>query len=193
MRQINFFSVPWLLVTLLMITVINSHAATANQQPIYIESNSLLIDEKKGISYYKGNVKFTQGSLVIMADSIKVLAKDGAITKVLIQGNPSKLKQQPQGQQHPITATANRIEYLAKTEIVHLYGNALVAQGAQRFSGEHIQYNSQTAQVTAQSMNSLLTPPGAQAGNATSKQTDTNNGQGRVKAVIMPKRESKPE
>ena len=55
--------------------------------------------------------------------------------------------------------------------MVHLYGNALLQQGSQQFRGEHIQYNSRSQQVIANG----------------SQQTVNSNGQGRVKAVIMPK------
>lgn len=193
MRQNKYFSIRSLLASLIFMIVLDSHAANTTPHPIYIESDSLLIDDKKGISYYKGNVKFKQGTLVITADSIKVLAKNGAIEKVLIHGKPTQLEQYPPGQQHPITATANRIEYLAKQEIIHLYGNALVSQGAQRFSGEHIQYNSQTAQVTAQSKNNLADPSQSLPADSSTRVTGSNNGQGRVKAVIIPKREANPE
>ncbi|MEJ2141318.1 MAG: hypothetical protein P8Y24_03005 [Gammaproteobacteria bacterium] len=59
----------------------------------------------------------------------------------------------------------------ADTEMVHLYGDAQLQQGTQLFSGEHIQYNSRSQQVIA---------------NGGPKATNSN-GQGRVKAVIMPK------
>ena len=160
-------------------------AASPARQSIYIESDSLRIDEQKQISHYQGNVKFKQGSLVITANNIKLLAKDGAIDKVIIDGKPTRLTQQSQGQQQAITATANRIEYLAKSEILHLYGNVLVTQGNQQFSGEHIQYNSRTSRVSAQGKNSMTSnqpaPPDA---------SSPANGQGRVKAVITTNRES---
>ena len=185
MCRAHDFSLALIFTILLLIGGISVQAAAPVRQTIYIESDTLLIDEKKGLSHYQGNVKFKQDTLVINANSIKVLAKNGAVEKVLIVGKPTHLTQQPKGQQQPITATATRIEYLASTGIFHMYGNALVTQGSQRFSGEHIQYNSQTAQVTAQGEKSAT--DNQQSG---PDESTTNDGQGRVKAVIMPKRES---
>lgn len=144
--------------------------AAKKSQPIYIESNSLHVEEKKGLSHFHGRVKFKQGDLIIKADSIKTSAKNGQVDKVVIKGKPIKMNQNTQGKQ-PISASANKIEYFADSEMVHLYGNALLKQGTQQFRGEHIQYNSRLQQVIANG----------------SQRTVNSDGQGRVKAVIMPK------
>ena len=179
------WSATYCLALMLCVTTLVVQARTA-EQSIYIESETLRIDEKKGLSHYQGKVTFKQGSLVINAHSIKVFAKNSQLDKVLILGTPVRLKQQPQDQQ-PIVASANRIEYQATTKIIHLYGNALVTQGNQQFSGEHIQYNSQTAQVTAQGKTSSVQQ--TETPGINSQGTNTN-GQDRVKAVIIPNRDS---
>ena len=180
------YAITFCFALVLYIATFPVQAAAPKQQPIYIESKTLHIDEKKGLSHYQGKVTFKRGGLVIKAHSIKVIAKNNQLDKVLILGTPVHLKQRPQDQQ-PIVATANRIEYLATTKIIHLYGNALVTQGNQQFSGEHIQYNSQTAQVTAQGKTSSVQQ--TEIPGINSQGTNTN-GQDRVKAVIIPNRDS---
>jgi lipopolysaccharide export system protein LptA len=160
------------LASLLGLLVTGNVVAAQAQQPIYIESHSLAIDEKQGLSHYRGKVKFTQGNLVIRASEIKVFTRHGLLEKVEIKGNPSQLHQQPEGQQHPVIASAQRIEYSANEEILELFGNVLVKQGSQRFSGEHIKYNTRSAQVTAHG-GSKLSP-------------ENDEQQGRVKATITP-------
>jgi lipopolysaccharide export system protein LptA len=144
--------------------------AEKKSQPIYIESDSLHVEDKRSTSQFNGNVKFKQGDLIIHADSIQAKSKNGSISTVVIKGRPIKMNQRSAGKQ-AITANANKIEYFADSEMVHLYGNALLQQGSQQFRGEHIQYNSRSQQVIANG----------------SQQTVNSNGQGRVKAVIMPK------
>ena len=39
------------------------------EQPIHIEADSVDIDDKKGVSIYRGNVRMTQGSIVLTADA----------------------------------------------------------------------------------------------------------------------------
>ena len=157
---------------LLLVACLLSLPSYAQQKkhPIFIESDTLLIEEKKGISHFSGQVKFKQGDLIIRADSIKAKSKSGKLSTVVIKGKPIKLDQKSANKK-PITASANKIEYFADSEMVHLYGNALLQQGQQQFRGEHIQYSSRSQQVIAN-------------GN---QQTVDNNRQGRVKAVIMPK------
>lgn len=170
MVKINLHNV--LLYTLLGNSLwLNPALAENKSQSIYIVSDSLRIEEKKGLSHFKGHVRFTQGDLVILADSVRTKAKNsGGIDKVLIKGSPVRMNQASPGKE-PISATANKIEYFADTEMVHLYGNALLKQGGQQFRGEHIQYNSRSQQVIAKG----------------DSQKKNSNGQGRVKAVIMPK------
>lgn len=144
--------------------------AEKKSQPIYIVSDSLRVDEKKGLSHFRGHVRFTQGDMVIQADSIRTKTKNGSIDKVIVKGSPVRMNQASTGKE-AISATANKVEYFADTEMVHLYGNARLQQGAQQFTGEHIQYNSRSQQVIANG----------------GPQTTKSNGQGRVKAVIMPK------
>lgn len=185
MHRANDFLIKLMLTLLVLMTSISVQAASTTQQSIYIESDSLRIDEQKEISHYQGNVKFKQGTLVITANNIKLMAKEGAIDKVIIDGEPTRLTQQSQGKQPAITATANRIEYIASTEILHLYGNVQVTQGNQHFSGEHIQYNNRTSQITAQGINSMIINQQTRPDGSS-----TTNGQDRVKAIITPKRES---
>lgn len=162
------------LISLIALGLFISTAHAANndkQQPIYIVSDSLTFDESKGVSYYEGNVKFSQGSLIIEADYVKIILKNNALNKMIIKGQPAHLNQL-QKDQLPVTATANRIEYLPNTDIIKLYGNALVQQGQQNINGEFIQYNRRTSQINAN-------------GNKDKKD--------RVNITIMPKRESTPQ
>jgi lipopolysaccharide export system protein LptA len=126
------------------------------------------------LALYKGNVQFKQDNLVIHANRIKVFTHNGGLKKIYIYGKPAKFTRQPKGEQQNVIATANRIEYFANSEILHMYDEALLQQGQQKFSGKYIQYNSRTSQIHA---NGDPTP-------------ENQNGQGRVKAVITPKRDA---
>ena len=68
---------------------------TDSEQPVYIDSDNAVYDEKAEISTYTGNVVATQGSIKIDADKLVVYLKDGAITKLVATGRPSKFEQLP--------------------------------------------------------------------------------------------------
>ena len=69
MVQINLQQL--LLCTLLGNSLWLTPALAEKKSPsIYIVSDSLRVDEKKGLSHFRGNVRFTQGDLVILADSV---------------------------------------------------------------------------------------------------------------------------
>ena len=169
MTRTNSFSGALLILLTGFLSVTPVQAAKKSQ-PIYIESDSLRVEENKGTSHFNGNVKFKQGDIIIYADSIRTKSSNGDISTVVIKGRPIKMNQKSVGKQ-AITAKANKIEYFADSEMVHLYGNALLQQGSQQFRGKHIQYNIRSQRVIANG----------------SQQTVNSNGQGRVKAVIMPK------
>jgi len=50
-----------------------------SEQPIYIDSDNAVYDEKAQISTYTGNVVATQGTIRIDGDKLVVYLKDGAI------------------------------------------------------------------------------------------------------------------
>ncbi|MEJ2141319.1 MAG: LptA/OstA family protein [Gammaproteobacteria bacterium] len=91
MERINPYMA--VLFTLLLCNLWITPALAANKsQSIYIVSDSLRIEDKKGISHFNGRVRFKQGNLVIRADSILTRANNGNIDKITINGSPIKLQ-----------------------------------------------------------------------------------------------------
>jgi lipopolysaccharide transport protein LptA len=64
-------------------------------------------------------------------------------------GKPGRFKQRPDDKPDDVVATARRIKYDPKKNRITLDGDALVVQGRQRFSGEHITYDMATDGVKA--------------------------------------------
>ena len=138
-------------------------SAALPQLPIKISSDSIYIDKKKGLSHFKGNVEINQGKLKMKAQDVRVYINGKDIEKVLIEGEPVILEHNSNGME--VKAQANRIEFIADSGILNLTGNVKLKKGLQEFSGEHIQYNRDTQQVSAKGNGDLKS---------------------RVKAVILP-------
>jgi lipopolysaccharide export system protein LptA len=112
-----------------------------SSQPIYIESNTATYDERKGQTVYVGDVKATQGSLEVYGDQMTVYDKGGKTEKIVVLGNPSRLKQTPEGGKEDIHGTAQRSEYFPETGILILYDKALVWQGQNTTTSDRIEYD----------------------------------------------------
>lgn len=111
-------------------------------EPIRGEANSLVVDQKTGISTYSGSVKIQQGSLVISADKIVVYTKsDSSVDKIVAVGVPAHFQQQPEADQKIITATADSITYVPDNERLLLISNASIEQDGQIMKAPKIDYD----------------------------------------------------
>lgn len=109
-------------------------------QPIRIEADEALRDEKQGFTRYQGNVRMDQGSLHIEAEQLTVYHDDKEADRILATGSPAKLQQQPEPDKAPIKASADSIEYFKLEERVQLRQNAHIEQDGSIVTGDSIDY-----------------------------------------------------
>ena len=146
------------------------------KQVLDIKAQYLLLDEKKGISKYKGNVLFTKGTLVIKADTVTLFYKNKKLTKAFITGSPADLQHQPSNEEK-VHSQANKMEFFVNEDRLVLKGEAFVDQGSRHFSGEYIEYDTRQRIITASSNRNK------QLNTETLKNTPP---QGRVHVIIGP-------
>ncbi len=133
-------------------------------QPIRIEADEALRDEKQGFTRYEGHVRMDQGSLHIEADQITIYHDDKEADRILATGSPARLQQQPELEKGPIKASANTIEYFKTEDRIQLRENANIEQEGSIVTGDSIDYL----------MNEQLVKAGS----------DKNSESSRVKVVI---------
>lgn len=119
------------------------------KQPIYIEADTATYDEATGQTVYIGNVRSTQGSMVVDSDKMIVFQKGGKTEKVVATANPVRLKQTPDGGKEDIHGTGQRAEYFPDTGILILYDKAVVWQGGDSTESDRIEYDSRKNFVKA--------------------------------------------
>lgn len=119
------------------------------EQPMLIEADSAELDDKKGISIYRGNVRVTQGTLVLTGETMTVYNQDDDISKVIVEGAPATYKQRPDGKQQDVHAKALMMEYFKSPEKVILSKDAEVEQEGDILRSERIVYDIENDQVTA--------------------------------------------
>ena len=129
---------------LLAITVILAPCVPAlpgdREQPIRVEADRAVRDERRGFTVYSGSVRLTQGSLEIDADKLTIFHGAEAAERVVARGEPARMRQQPAADEAPIRAAALRITYLTAEERVLLEDDARVEQDGATVSGERIDY-----------------------------------------------------
>lgn len=139
------------LITLFIITGTSQSWALRSdrEQPIDIRADRVEINEKEEVSQYIGNVNLKQGTLNIKADKITVYLDNGKLTRIVIKGNPATFKQKPEDNKDVVTSKARHMEYFASKEHLVLKDNAQVIQGANRFQGDFIEYDTLNSTVKA--------------------------------------------
>ncbi len=146
------FSTSPLRRTLLLFCLLLPGSALAlssdRDQPMHLEADSVSIDEETGVSLYEGNVVITQGSLKLWADKLWIHRRDGKTQKFVSEGQPTRFRQLTDDQQE-VKGRALRAEFYVDRDLLLLFDEAVLEQGADQFRSDRIVYNRANAQVRA--------------------------------------------
>jgi lipopolysaccharide export system protein LptA len=157
----------WIVLLLLLPSI--SWGLTSDQdQPIYMEADSVDIDEERGVSIYLGNVQVTQGTMLLLADKVTVYRVEKKTERLVAVGKPVKYRQQMDESTDEVKGRALTMEYFVTDERLYLIDDAVLIQGLDNFSSDRITYY----------RNRSLIKAGASA-----------EGKVRVRSVINPKDE----
>ncbi len=140
---------------LLALSLITSALPVANatdsdfSKPIKVDSKSQFVDGKNKTSLFKEDVRITQGSLIIDAEEVEVIATDGEGREVFVaRGNPASYSQTMEDGT-PVTARANEIRYEVSKRTISLTGSAELKQDTSMVRGDKITYDMATEQLLA--------------------------------------------
>lgn len=114
--------------------------STDKEAPLHIEADQLEMREKDNMSIYSGNVKIVKGTMKISGDKIIIKNKDGRLYKIHINGKPATYYQL-NDLDEVISAESYIMDYEAKNGLLELKEKALLLKNKNRFSSEHIIYN----------------------------------------------------
>lgn len=145
-----------LLWSLAAVAALGSWAATVvalssdREKRIEIEADSAEADEKERVTIYRGDAVITQGTLRITGDTVWVYFNENyEFVKLISEGTPAHMQQQPDGQEGLQTADANRLEYYAEKNLIVLLGDAVYGMGTDRISADRIEYDSLNGRMKA--------------------------------------------
>ena len=136
-------------------------------QPISLDADRALFNEKTGLTTFVGNVIIQQGTLKVQADSIVAnLNNNSQIKLVTAQGKPAKFQQQIDAKSGLARGEGQKIIYNAETGIISLSGSAFLSQNGATFRGENLTYSMNKGDIEANGGNKgriqIIIPPAAQ-------------------------------
>ncbi len=138
-----------LLLALILIPANSWALSSDREQPMLIEADRAELDDARGISIYRGNVKVTQGTLVLTGDIMTVYNKGDDVEKVIMEGKPATYRQRPDNKDKDVRAKALHMEYFTNPEKIILTKQAEVVQEGDVLSSERIEYDVPTDKVNA--------------------------------------------
>jgi len=147
--RLQYFVLSWFSLTFSV-----SALAVPNDfgQAIDLAADQVELDRQAATSTYRGNVKFTQGTLQITADKIVIRQRgEGKNQHIIadISGKPVRYSQQRKDFQ-PIVAEAPKIQYRSDREELVLSGGARILQGAgNQLNSQTIRYFVQQDRIVA--------------------------------------------
>jgi len=122
--------------------------STDQDQPIYIEADSVDIDDREGVSVYQGQVDVKQGSIHLTADKVTIYQKERKADRIVATGKPVTFKQRTDDGKE-VNGHALRVEYDVNREELVLINEAELTQGVDRFASDRILYDRKSAVVKA--------------------------------------------
>jgi len=141
----------FLILLLLSSLPLHSWALSSDKdQPIDLEADSADIDDKQGVSVYRGNVVLSQGSMVLNAEILTLYHnKKRQLTKAIATGSPAKFKQRPDNKDADMHAKAKKMIYFVLEDKIHLLDDAVLWQNKDSFRGNKIIYDTKAGSVKA--------------------------------------------
>jgi len=139
----------FLLPALLAVPLYALAAENEHQQPVHLRADRIDVDQKKGVSLYRSNVIFSQGTLRLTAARAEVQNRGNAVETVTAEGKPVTFRHRPEGQAEFIDGTASRAVYHALTRQVDLFGEVQVQRGRDLFRGAVLHYDIENQSMSA--------------------------------------------
>ena len=125
-------------------------ADNERQQPVQLRADRIDVDQKKGLSLYRGHVVFSQGTLRLAAAYAEVQNRANAVETVTAEGKPVTFRHRPEGLTDFIEGEASRAVYHALARRVHLHGNVQVQRGRDLFRSAELHYDIENRTMIAE-------------------------------------------
>lgn len=114
------------------------------EKPMHLEADQVLIDDARQISTFTGNVRMSQGTMLILGDKIVVVEDQDGFKHGTAYGHTASFRQKREGLDEYVEGYGERIEYDTRAETVDFYDHARLKRELDEVRGEHITYSAKT-------------------------------------------------
>lgn len=124
-----------------------------SSKPINIEADSFDYNQNEGRGEYRGNVIATQGSMRITAEVLTVIMNDaGSFEKIEATGSPVNFSMKPRADRPEMVGVGKQLTYFVDRSEIEVKNDASITQGADKITGNLIQYNVDTTELKARNL-----------------------------------------
>ena len=113
---------------------------TAKTEKIFINADHMQMNIESGLSIYTGNVKFSQGELVLTGDKVTVVQRNNEVESVTVIGRPAYYNHVTETGDN-IQAQSQKMIYIADKNELTLTVNAQVKQTDHKVNSQRIVYD----------------------------------------------------
>ena len=113
-------------------------------KPVHLEADQVVIDDARQVSTFTGNVKLSQGTMLMSGDKILVVQDKQGFKHGTAFGQTASFRQKREGLDEYVEGYGERIEYDTRAETVNFFGQARLKRKLDEVRGEHITYNAKT-------------------------------------------------
>jgi lipopolysaccharide export system protein LptA len=118
------------------------------QEKIYIDADYMQLNINTGKSVYSGNVKISQGKLVLTGDEVTIEQSKDAVERMTVIGKPARYNHVTE-KGETIEAESERMVYIASQNKLIMTINAKLKQPDHQVSSQKITYDTQKKIVIA--------------------------------------------
>jgi lipopolysaccharide export system protein LptA len=140
-----------LLPALLAVPLCALAADNDRQLPVHLRADRIDVDQKKGLSLYRGHVVFSQGTLRLTAARAEVQSRASVLETVTAEGKPVTFRHRPEGLEEFIEGEASRVVYHALARRADLFGDVQVQRGRDLFRSAVLHYDLENESMIAES------------------------------------------
>ena len=164
------------LITLLLLCCQSNAWAANGEEEVLISADHMHLNIESGNSVYTGNVKVSQGQVVLTGDKITVQQVDNVVEKITVLGKPARYNHVTE-EGEDITAESEQMVYKAIDNELVLTINAKLEQPDHKVSSQKIIYDTEKRIIVAGDKNKQNT-------------TDTGINNNRVNITLTPKKQT---
>ncbi len=117
-------------------------------QPVSVRADSIQVDERTGLSTYRGHVRIVQNGITVRADVVRVRSLHGQVIWIRAHGAPLHMEDRRTGAL-PLLGVARAMDFEAAPDEVTLTGGVVFQQGVNVLRGHIVHYYMRSQRITA--------------------------------------------